>query len=255
MKIRFKIFSAFIAGITALTSITGGVYHAADDTFMNVSAADENVRGDANDDGRLNVRDAACIARMMSRGSTDQLPKTADFNGDGKVNVRDAAAIANTMSMKTCLTDTVFYDVNDDGKDDMIEIYDFRNNFYNNSITMRVYYTDGPLEDYQSGMGASAISLHHIIYDKNINKTYIVYAGQSGNTYHSAFYICNEELNIDIHCVYSYNDGLQAEYSINGTTVSKSEFLNYIKNIEVLYAPYDYNLIESGIKMVETNWN
>ena len=62
---------------------------------------DENeVPGDANDDGILNVRDAAYIARMLALGSADKLPKKSDFNGDGKINVRDAAAIAKYIASR-----------------------------------------------------------------------------------------------------------------------------------------------------------
>ena len=56
------------------------------------------VKGDANGDSKMNVRDAANIAKYASRNKLDLLPKNADFNGDGKVNVRDAAAIAKYMA-------------------------------------------------------------------------------------------------------------------------------------------------------------
>ena len=56
--------------------------------------------GDANDDGILNVRYAAYIARMLALGSADKLPKKSDFNGDGKINVRDAAAIAKYIASR-----------------------------------------------------------------------------------------------------------------------------------------------------------
>lgn len=56
--------------------------------------------GDANLDGKVNVRDAAYIAGILSVGKGAQLPKSADFNGDGKVNVRDAAAIASHLAKK-----------------------------------------------------------------------------------------------------------------------------------------------------------
>lgn len=58
--------------------------------------ASGTVKGDANKDGKVDVRDAATIAHSLSKG--DKLPKSADFNGDGKVDVRDAAAIAKSLS-------------------------------------------------------------------------------------------------------------------------------------------------------------
>lgn len=59
---------------------------------LNVSA---DVRGDANGDGFLTVRDAAFIASYLSKRQA--LPESADFNNDGIVNIRDASAIANQL--------------------------------------------------------------------------------------------------------------------------------------------------------------
>ena len=54
--------------------------------------------GDANEDGKVNVRDAAHIAKCLAQGRNSSLPSSADFNEDGKVNVRDAAAIAKHLA-------------------------------------------------------------------------------------------------------------------------------------------------------------
>ncbi|MGN0613410.1 MAG: leucine-rich repeat protein [Porcipelethomonas sp.] len=54
--------------------------------------------GDANQDGKLNIRDAAFIAQKLAQGKADELPDSADFNGDGVINVRDAAANAKNIS-------------------------------------------------------------------------------------------------------------------------------------------------------------
>ena len=61
---------------------------------------DDEVLGDVNGDGVLNVRDAAYIAKFSAQGRTAELPMSADFNGDGKVNIRDAAAIAKHLVSK-----------------------------------------------------------------------------------------------------------------------------------------------------------
>ena len=55
-------------------------------------------KGDANGDGKVNVRDAAHIAKVLAQGKASELTLDADFNGDGKVNVRDAAAIAKFLA-------------------------------------------------------------------------------------------------------------------------------------------------------------
>lgn len=54
--------------------------------------------GDANGDGKVNIRDAALIANRASQGKLDTLPDFVDYNGDGFVNVRDAAAIARDLA-------------------------------------------------------------------------------------------------------------------------------------------------------------
>lgn len=56
----------------------------------------KDLKGDANNDGKVDVRDAAKIASDLSKGKKPS--KQADFNGDGKVDVRDAAAIARALS-------------------------------------------------------------------------------------------------------------------------------------------------------------
>ncbi|MGN1481688.1 leucine-rich repeat protein [Porcipelethomonas sp.] len=69
-----------------------------DYAFALISSEQEEVKGDANGDGALNVRDAAFIAKMLAQGKASELPMTADFNDDNVVNVRDAAAIARYMA-------------------------------------------------------------------------------------------------------------------------------------------------------------
>lgn len=59
--------------------------------------------GDANDDGKLDVRDAAEIARAAANGKLSDLPASSDYNGDGVVNVRDAAAIARVLAKREIL--------------------------------------------------------------------------------------------------------------------------------------------------------
>lgn len=64
------------------------------------------IRGDANLDGKCNVRDAAYLANLMSRKTSEEyenfmsnnLLKYADFNEDDNVNIRDAAGIAASLA-------------------------------------------------------------------------------------------------------------------------------------------------------------
>ena len=55
------------------------------------------IPGDANGDGKVNVRDAAYIASKIAKKKEKDLSLAADFNGDGKINIRDAAAIAKYL--------------------------------------------------------------------------------------------------------------------------------------------------------------
>jgi hypothetical protein len=58
------------------------------------------LRGDANSDGKLDVRDSAYIARMLAQAKGTILPPWSDFNMDSKVNVRDAAMIARFLASR-----------------------------------------------------------------------------------------------------------------------------------------------------------
>lgn len=78
--------SAFATAFTLCTAIDGNTLSASDATYYIV--------GDANEDDKLNVRDAACIARALAKNKTKTLPKSADYTQDGIINVRDAAGIA-----------------------------------------------------------------------------------------------------------------------------------------------------------------
>lgn len=57
-----------------------------------------SLRGDANHDGEVNVRDAAYIANRLANEKVEDLDDCADYNQDGEKNVRDAAAIAKDLA-------------------------------------------------------------------------------------------------------------------------------------------------------------
>ena len=56
--------------------------------------------GDANEDGKTNVRDCACIANALASGEAESLPDNADYNQDTKKNVRDAASLSKDLAEK-----------------------------------------------------------------------------------------------------------------------------------------------------------
>jgi len=78
---------------------TNGIDFVSTDGFPSEDVIADN--GDANQDGAVNVRDAAYIAYMLATGCGDFLSTSADFNEDGKINVRDAASIASALAKGT----------------------------------------------------------------------------------------------------------------------------------------------------------
>lgn len=54
--------------------------------------------GDANQDGKVDIRDAAYIARMIANGYGSSLPSSANYNKDKVANIRDAAALARDIA-------------------------------------------------------------------------------------------------------------------------------------------------------------
>ena len=65
-----------------------------------------SVAGDANNDGKLDIVDAAFIAKRVAQRRTDLLPEVADYNNDGKKNILDAASIAKTIAKRKPATTT-----------------------------------------------------------------------------------------------------------------------------------------------------
>lgn len=83
-----------IAGILSCT--TAFSVSALNNTQSTISAESYYIVGDANEDNKLTVSDAAFIARSLAKREfidVDKVP-SADYNRDGKVTVSDAAGIA-----------------------------------------------------------------------------------------------------------------------------------------------------------------
>lgn len=88
------------AGSTTTTTTTTTVSTTIPvDTTTSPAATEAVLRGDVNNDGLVNVRDAAFIARMLvDHDRKMEYSMIADYNDDGLVNVRDAAAISKFAS-------------------------------------------------------------------------------------------------------------------------------------------------------------
>lgn len=82
----------------------------ADGEVLDIVPIGIGIRGDANSDGNVSVRDAAQVANYLANHSknSNYMPgyedslggAMADANADGKLNVRDAAVIAKYLSGK-----------------------------------------------------------------------------------------------------------------------------------------------------------
>lgn len=65
---------------------------------MKYEVSSSLIDGDANGDGKFNVRDAAFVASNLAKGIKMEVSNATDYNGDGKINVRDAAAMARALA-------------------------------------------------------------------------------------------------------------------------------------------------------------
>lgn len=91
---KFRKITAFLLSLSALSAgFIGGQAH-----------AEEFLRGDANLDNTVNIRDCAYIARQLAMGKGSELPGNADYNLDGKENVSDAANLARALSINCVQT-------------------------------------------------------------------------------------------------------------------------------------------------------
>lgn len=86
---------------TEITTVTT-VSEISETTVTTVTEIDENrLFGDANNDGKFNVRDAAYVARHIASGTTEELDMYfADYNSDGRIDVRDCAKMAHDITAK-----------------------------------------------------------------------------------------------------------------------------------------------------------
>lgn len=67
---------------------------------VDINKLSDGIKGDANCDGKLNISDAAFIAKKIAQRKNAELPSWADFNGDGKITIKDASEIAKYMAKR-----------------------------------------------------------------------------------------------------------------------------------------------------------
>ena len=96
MKKVTKTFMAFLTAMT-MTMWAMGVTAYAEETDGEYINGAEDIRGDANRNGELEIRDAAMIAKAIKCDTIDSLPPCADWDGNGVINVRDVSGIAKYL--------------------------------------------------------------------------------------------------------------------------------------------------------------
>ena len=90
---KFQKIISILSTITILASIP-----------FSVSAASA-LKGDANGDNKVNIVDAAYIAKYVAKRQTYLLDvERSDYNGDNKVNILDAAAIACYVASRSSVS-------------------------------------------------------------------------------------------------------------------------------------------------------
>lgn len=131
--------------LKALSAVIAATLIAAMPLSM-VSAETTGLRGDANQNGKTDVRDCAYIATTLAKGQGDTLPEEADYNLDGKRNVSDAANLARDAAKGAIKTyDSVDSPAIIDGlkigmtKD---EVFDIIGNDYVYSFKSDIYVND-----------------------------------------------------------------------------------------------------------------
>lgn len=104
-----KILSIIISA-TCLISTAAPIAVSADEIG---DAIDGFIYGDADLNGKIDIRDAAHIARFIAKRQQNELSQSADYNLDGKTDIRDAAAIARDIARKYVETRTHIHEWTD----------------------------------------------------------------------------------------------------------------------------------------------
>ena len=74
-----------------LTLILSAILLSAPVTVMGLS-------GDINEDGEVNNKDVVTLFRIVTAGTTENIPKKYDLNGDGEINNKDVVSLFRQVS-------------------------------------------------------------------------------------------------------------------------------------------------------------
>ena len=96
MKKTAKTFMTFLTAMTMTMGAMSVTAYAEETDGEYINGA-EDIRGDANRNGELEIRDAAMIAKAIKCDTIDSLPPCADWDGNGVINVRDVSGIAKYL--------------------------------------------------------------------------------------------------------------------------------------------------------------
>jgi len=240
----------FITSIATLSFITSNC----------ILSANSLLNGDANEDGNVNVRDCAHIAKCLAQGMGDSLPAVADYNGDNKINVRDASSLASDLvkgdsedspedifEVSVPSTTTVYidnldltvsgsyttqfnYDIDQDGIKETIAKYKVSpssiSSFINEKCSFYCIYDNGQFVDaFSEFIGASGARFYGVVYNQNNNNYYMGYSDYGHNWGYTFEYIYPTETEV-ISADYYESTGQIYQQS---TTLEEAEA--YMSNI------------------------
>lgn len=133
--------------------------------------------------------------------------------------------------------DYVVLDVDDDGEDELVEVYGSSESF----SSYRIYNSDSDYYDMNVESWAIAPS-DYIIYNNNTGSTSACWygAGMHGWSLYDSYgnYICGIDQRRDDTAEYSWGENV---YYIGTKEVSEKKFKSYIDNLSIIYSYRDPN--------------
>lgn len=149
-------------------------------------------------------------------------------------------------------SDYTLQDMDDDGQNELVEIY---NGYY------RIYENENDYYDLELPVGGISNPVEYIVYDGNIGKTCVYYTWDGyefGDGYMlgdvvTGNMVLKEYYDIPSDVVYDYGDyssiekyrkyyknaSYTSDWKITGTSITESQFNNYLNNITLLYSYSD----------------
>ncbi len=206
----------------------------------------------------LNLTGARCL--------TEYLRKDEIITPKDKTNLREKLGVSYSTSFIDTevptteepreILDTLHYDVDNDGKKETIEVFEYSGEYAPWELHYLVQQEDGTEEEYVILTGGDSLIVDCIVYDHNIGRIYVAYLLTGGGVVYPVFRIEGENYAVSAKAMLDYSESTDgyapcgAEYSINGRSVSMEKARAYFENLEILYSyrDPDYSILKSGLE-------